>query len=345
MQTLLNKIEPLDAQALQKALERQDQLTKPPKSLGKLEALGVRLAGIQRTEKPEITRPVAIVCAGDHGVCEEGVSAFPASVTPLMVLNFLAEGAAVNAIARTVGAKVQVINAGVNADLPDHAVLVNTPIRRGTRNLRTEPALSREEAEKAILLGAEVAIKAIQAGADILIPGEMGIGNTTPAAAITARMLDLAPELVTGRGTGISDEGLTHKIQVIQDALNRAGSLKGDPLGVLADLGGLEIAAMTGVMLAGAANRVPVVIDGFIAGSAALIAADLSPLARDYFFASHQSVEIGHIKQLSALGLEPLLNLDMRLGEGTGGVLCVPILQAAASVLKNMATFAEAGIG
>lgn len=344
MQTLLNKIEPLDAQALQKALERQDQLTKPPKSLGKLEALGVRLAGIQRTEKPEITRPVAIVCAGDHGVCEEGVSAFPASVTPLMVLNFLAGGAAVNAIARTVGARVQVINAGVNADLPDHAVLVNTPIRRGTRNLRTEPALSREEAEKAILLGAEVAIKAIQAGADILIPGEMGIGNTTPAAAITARMLDLAPELVTGRGTGISDESLSHKIQVIQDALNRSGSHKADPLGVLADLGGLEIAAMTGVMLAGAAHRVPVVIDGFIAGSAALIAAALSPLARDYFFASHQSVEIGHIKQLSALGLEPLLNLDMRLGEGTGGVLCVPILQAAASVLKNMATFAEAGI-
>lgn len=345
MQTLLSRIEPLDAQALQKALERQDQLTKPPKSLGKLEALGVRLAGIQRTEKPEISRPVAIVCAGDHGVCEEGVSAFPASVTPLMVLNFLAEGAAVNAIARTVGAKVQVINAGVNADLPDHSALVNTPIRRGTRNLRKEPALTREEAEKAILLGAEVTSKAIQEGADILIPGEMGIGNTTPAAAITARMLDLAPELVTGRGTGISDEGLTHKIQVIQDALNRSGSHKGDPLGVLADLGGLEIAAMTGVMLAGAAHRVPVVIDGFIAGSAALIAAALSPLARDCFFASHQSVEIGHIKQLSALGLEPLLNLDMRLGEGTGGVLCVPILQAAASVLKNMATFAEAGIG
>ncbi|GEM49505.1 nicotinate-nucleotide--dimethylbenzimidazole phosphoribosyltransferase [Deinococcus cellulosilyticus] len=345
MQTLIDQIQPLNAQALKSALERQDQLTKPPKSLGKLEALGVRLAGILGTEKPEIQNPVAIVCAGDHGVCEEGVSAFPASVTPLMVLNFLAEGAAVNAIARTVGAKVQVINAGVNADLPDHPALVNTPVRRGTRNLRKESALTREEAEKALLLGAEVATQAIQQGAGILVPGEMGIGNTTPAAAITARMLNLSPDLVTGRGTGISDEGLTHKVQVIKEALNRNQSHAEDPLGVLADLGGLEIAAMTGVMLAGAAHRVPVVIDGFIAGSAALIAAALSPLSRDYFFASHQSVEIGHVKQLSHLGLEPLLNLDMRLGEGTGGVLCVPILQAAASVLKNMATFAEAGIG
>ncbi|GGJ38312.1 nicotinate-nucleotide--dimethylbenzimidazole phosphoribosyltransferase [Deinococcus roseus] len=345
MQTLLDQIQPLNAQALQNALERQNQLTKPPKSLGKLETLGIRLAGILGTEKPEIKNPVAIVCAGDHGVCEEGVSAFPASVTPLMVLNFLASGAAVNAIARTVGAKVQVINAGVNADLPDHPALVNTPVSKGTRNLRLESALTRKEAEQAVLLGAEVARQAIQAGAGILVPGEMGIGNTTPAAAITARMLDLDPAQVTGRGTGISDEGLAHKIQVIADALGRKASDNQDPLGVLADLGGLEIAAMTGVMLAGAAHRVPVVIDGFIAGSAALIAAALSPLAAQYFFASHQSVEIGHIRQLIHLGLEPLLNLDMRLGEGTGGVLCVPILQAAASVLKNMATFAEAGIG
>lgn len=343
-QNLLNQIQPLSAIAVEAALTRQNQLTKPPGSLGKLETLGVRLAGIQGTEKPEIKHPVAIVCAGDHGVCEEGVSAFPPSVTPLMVLNFLAGGAAVNAIARISGTRIKVINAGVNADLPDHQDLINTPIRRGTRNLRWEMALTRQEAEEAIELGAQLATFLIAEGADLLVPGEMGIGNTTPAAAITARMLDLDPGLVTGRGTGIDDAGLEIKIKVIQDALKREHSKSTDPVGVLADLGGLEIGAMVGVMLAGAAHSVPVMVDGFIAGSAALIAAALHPSVKDYLFASHKSVEVGHLKQLESLGLEPLLNLDMRLGEGSGGVLCVPILQAAASVLKNMKTFAEAGI-
>ncbi|MBB6097742.1 nicotinate-nucleotide--dimethylbenzimidazole phosphoribosyltransferase [Deinobacterium chartae] len=344
MNDILDRIQPTDAQAQHAALERQRHLTKPLGALGDLEELSVRLAAVFGSPRPHPRGVSALVCAGDHGVTLEGVSAYPREVTVGMVANFLAGGAAVNAVARTVGARVRVINAGVDAELPDHPDLINRPVRRGTRNLLHEPALTREEALAAVRLGAAAAAAEIESGADLLVPGEMGIGNTTPAAAITARLLGLPAAAVTGRGTGVSDEALSHKVTVVQRALARAASEPTDPLGVLADLGGLEIAAMVGVILEGAARRRAVIIDGYIATAAALVAARLAPNAGGYLFASHLSAEPGHALQLEALGLTPLLRLNMRLGEGSGGVMCAPLLLAAAATLREMATFEEAGL-
>ncbi len=349
-QALLASIQPADAASMQAARERQAQLTKPAGALGLLEELSVRLAGVFRTATPHPRGAAVIVAAGDHGVVQEGVSAYPPEVTPAMVANFTAStpsgmgGAAVNAIARTVGARVYVADVGVNAVLPDSPALENVKVRMGTRNLRLESAMTREETLQAVLAGSELAGRAIADGADLIVPGEMGIGNTTPASAITARMLGLDVRSVTGRGTGVDDATLERKQQVIADALAREGSAATDPLGVLADLGGLEIAFMLGVMLRAASERRATVLDGFVEGSAALVGAALVPALRDYLFAAGECAETGHAAQLHALNLTPMFRLGLRLGEGTGGVLALPLIQSAAATLREMRTFAEASV-
>lgn len=350
LQILISSVRPIDAAAVQAARARQAQLTKPTGALGQLEALGERLAGVFGSERPEVRGVAVIVAAGDHGVVQEGVSAYPAEVTPAMVANFTARtpagqgGAAVNAIARVIGAKVYVADVGVNAELPVHPALVNAKVRMGTRNLRRESALTLGETVQAVLAGAELAGQAIAEGADLLVPGEMGIGNTTPAAAITARMLGAEVKAVTGRGTGVDDAALTRKQEVIADALARAASSAADPLGVLADLGGLEIAFMLGVMLRAASERRAVILDGFVEGSAALVGVALVPDLKDYLFPAGECAEIGHAAQLKALGLTPMFKLGLRLGEGSGGVLAAPLLLSAAATLREMQTFAEASV-
>ena len=350
LDALIARIRPVNDKAIHAARHRQAQLTKPPGALGDLEELGVKLAGVFGTDRPHPRGVTVIVCAGDHGVTEEGVSAFPASVTPAMVANFLADtpagpgGAAVNAIARSVGARVLVVDVGVNADLPRSDRLVNAKVARGTRNLRAQPAMTREECVRAVLAGARAADRAIEEGADVLIPGEMGIGNTTPATAVTARLLDLDAESVTGRGTGVDDARLAHKIGVVRDALARGASNPADPLGVLADLGGFELAAMLGVILASCANGKAVILDGFVEGASALVAARLCPAVRGYLFPAGLCAERGHAAQLDALNLKPMFQLGLRLGEGTGGALAAPILLAAAATLREMRTFQEAGV-
>ena len=350
LSTLLQSVPETDHAAMRAAAERQAQLTKPAGALGLLEEVAVRLAGVFGQPTPDPRGVAVLVAAGDHGVAAEGVSAYPPEVTPAMVANFLADtpagpgGAAVNALARHLGARVYVLDAGVNADLPEHPRLRRAAVRRGTRNLRRESALTRREVTALILAGAELAREAIRNGADLIVPGEMGIANTTAASALTARLLDLPPGAVTGRGTGVDDARLAHKVTVVSDALARGASDPADPLGVLADLGGTEIAAMTGMMLAAAAERRAVVLDGFVEGSAALVAVALQPRLRGFLFAAGLCAEVGHAAQLSALGLKPMFELGLRLGEGTGGVLAAPWLIAAAATLREMRTFAEAGV-
>ena len=349
-QTLIDSIQPVNTAAMQAARARQAQLTKPAGALGLLEDLSVRLAGVFGSAQPHPRGVAVIVAAGDHGAAQEGVSAYPPEVTPAMVANFTVQtpagmgGAAVNAIARTVGAEVYVADVGVNAQLPAHPALHGLKVRMGTRNLRYESAMTRAETLQALLAGSDLAGLAIAGGADLLVPGEMGIGNTTAASAVTARMLGVSVQSVTGRGTGVDDETLERKRLVITDALERNGSDATDPLGVLADLGGLEIAFMLGVMLRAASERRAIVLDGFVEGSAALVGVALAPGLREYLFPAGECAEIGHAAQLEYLHLTPMFNLGLRLGEGSGGLLAVPLLLSAAATLREMQTFAEAGV-
>ena len=355
LQALISSIPHTDAQARARALERQAQLTKPRGALGRLEGISVWLAGVYGTERPRITGKAVIVCAGDHGVTREGVSAYPSEVTPAMVLNFLAGGAAVNAISRVVNANVIVLDVGVNADLPAHPHLIASKIRRGTGNIAIEPAMTKLEAAQAILAGARAADQAIANGANLLAVGEMGIGNTTVASAITALVVGSEVPAITGLGTGVDQPTLERKQAVIARIVERVctNANVDDPLELLAQAGGLEIAAMVGVMLAGACARVPVTVDGFIAGAAALIATQFNPDVLGYLTASHVSQEPGHAVQLEYLRnrnvltedqFKPLFDLEMRLGEGTGALLAMPVLEAAARTLADMATFGEAQV-
>ncbi|GIW29280.1 MAG: nicotinate-nucleotide--dimethylbenzimidazole phosphoribosyltransferase [Meiothermus sp.] len=337
-------IPPIPQEWLAQARAHQDQLTKPPGSLGYLEELGVRLAAIQQTLRPTLGKGAVIVCAADHGVAAEGVSAYPSEVTAQMLLNFRAGGAAINQIARAADAQVYVLDVGINSPVPSPE-----RVRSGTGNIAQEAAMTRAEAEQAIRVGAEAARRAIAEGATLLAAGDMGIGNTTAAAALTAALLGLEAEAVTGRGTGVDEARYQQKVQVVRRALQRAQSRLGDltqagPLELLTELGGLEIAAIAGVFLAGAEAGLPLVTDGFPVTAGALLACRIEPNVREYLFAGHRSLEPGHRRQLEALGLRPILELDMRLGEGTGAVLSFPILRAAASVMAGMATFAQAGV-
>jgi len=328
------------AEAAQRHL---DGLTKPPGSLGRLEELALRLA-VLRGGAPSVEQPVILTLAADHGVVAEGVSAYPQVVTAQMVENFLRGGAAVNVLARQAGARVVVADFGVASPLGEAPGLVSCPVGPGTRNMARGPAMTRAQAEEALLAGARLATEALSAGADLLGTGEMGIGNTTAASAITTALTGAAPERVTGRGTGVDDATLARKLAVVRRALAVNAPDPRDGLDVLAKVGGFEIAGLVGVILAASARRVPVALDGFIAGAAALVAVALAPDARHALFAAHRSAEPGHALALEHLGLVPYLELGMRLGEGTGAALFVHLARAAARIFREMATFKSAGV-
>ncbi len=337
-------IPPLDLKAAAAARARQATLTKPPGSLGVLEEISIQLAAITGRSRPTIERKAVVIMAGSHGVTTEGVSAYPADVTSQMVLNFLHGGAAINVLARQTGTRVIVVDVGVATPLPPQRGLISRKVAPGTRNMRLGPAMTGAEAEEAIAVGREVVEREIASGLDLVATGDMGIGNTTASAAIVATLTGQSVDEVTGRGTGIDDEVLKRKVAVIEQAIavNRPDSL--DAFDVLTKLGGLEIAGLVGVILGAAAQRVPVVLDGFISGAAALVASKLAPEVNSYFIAAHRSVEPGHTEVLTRLDLRPLLGLDLRLGEGTGAVLAIALIEAAARILNEMATFAEAGV-
>ena len=337
-------ITPTDASAEEAAWARLDNLTKPPRSLGRIEELAARVARIQGTDRPSVERKAILLMAGDHGVCAEGVAAYPQDVTWQMVANFVGKGAAINQFADSVGADVLVHDVGVIRDLSDMPGVVIRKVAPGTQNMALGPAMTREQAAQAVMVGVQAARDAVAAGVQLVGTGDMGIGNTTPASALTAVFADAQPAAVCGRGTGLDDAGVAHKVEVVARALavNEARGL--DPLGVLAAVGGLEIAALAGVVLGAAEQRVPVIFDGFISGSGALTAVRMAPNAADYLIPSHRSVEPGHTVQLEALGLAPVLELDMRLGEGTGAALTMSIVDASCRMISGMATFAEAGV-
>lgn len=346
MKTILDRlasIPSLDRDAMGKARTRQQELTKPAGSLGRLEDIAIQMAGITGKPLPTIEHKAVIVMAGDHGVTAEGVSAYPAEVTPQMVYNFLRGGAAINALANYAGASVLVVDIGVAADLT-HPRLISRKVAYGTANIAQGAAMSRAQMVEAIKVGMEVFEKQFEQGIDLLATGDMGIGNTTASSAIAAALLQQPVALVTGRGTGIDDAQLAHKIQVIETALERNQPDPADPFDVLMKVGGFEIAGLVGVIIAATARRVPVVIDGLISGAAALVAFSLNPVIREYLFAGHTSVERGHRLMLNRMALTPLLDLNLRLGEGTGAVLAMSIIEAALHAHNEMATFAEAGV-
>lgn len=340
----VSKIHELDKELLAQAQALLDNKTKPLGSLGRLEEFARRFAAITGSMNPDTAKKVIFTFAGDHGVVDEGVSAFPREVTPQMVLNFLRGGAGVNVLARHVGADVQVVDVGVDYVFAATPGLIIKKVARGTKNFTREPAMTRDEALAAIEVGIELAAQAKAAGVAMVGTGEMGIGNTTPSSAIIAAFSGKRAADVTHRGTGIGDAALENKIRVIEQGLALHRPDPADPLDVLTKVGGLEIAAIAGLVLGAAANRLPVVVDGFISTAGALIAVEMQPKVRDYLFAAHESVEIGHRFMLERIGVEPILDLKMRLGEGTGAALAMGLIEAGVKILKEMATFAEAGV-
>jgi nicotinate-nucleotide--dimethylbenzimidazole phosphoribosyltransferase len=360
----LRAVHPADPASVAAARDRQDRLTKPVGALGLLEDVAIRLSGIAGTCPPPAPEPAAVaVFAADHGVHAQGVSPWPQEVTRQMVANFVGGGAAVNALARQTGAAVLVIDVGVAAPLtglvpvtaiaadasearPDRALLLERVVRRGTADLSLGPAMTRDEALAAVEVGITVAAELVGAGYRCLLTGDMGIANTTASAALIAALTGYGPGLVTGRGTGIDDATHAHKVSVVSGALEQHAGVvtEGDPVSVLAALGGLEHAAIAGLILGAAAHRVPVVLDGVIAGAAALVAAALAPAVLDACVAGHRSAEPGHTVALVSLGLTPLVDLELRLGEGTGAVLALPLVQSAVAALREMSTFDAAGV-
>jgi len=341
---LIKKIQPLDERAMDLASQRQNTLTKPQGSLGRLEVLSIQIAGITGKELPNINQKLVLLMAGDHGVVDEGVSAYPQDVTGQMVINIVNGGAAVSVLARQCGAKVLVVDMGIKANLEPTENLLVKKISHGTGNIARGPAMSREQAEKAILIGEEIINQEIENGMDIFATGEMGIGNTTPSAAIAMLLTKKPASQMVGRGTGVSDVGLYKKIAAIQKALAINKPDDHDGLDILSKIGGFEIAGLTGAILGAAAKRKPIVIDGFISTAAAMVAVVLAPEVRNYLIAAHISAETGHGLMLDWLQLSPLFNLGMRLGEGSGAVLAFPIVEAACKILSEMASFDEAGV-
>ncbi|MGO4543995.1 nicotinate-nucleotide--dimethylbenzimidazole phosphoribosyltransferase [Paenibacillus sp. 2TAB23] len=342
---IINTIPPFDNEAAKLAMTHSDSLTKPPGSLGKLEAVAAQLAGISGKLWPDLSQKAVIVMAGDHGVCEEGISAFPQAVTPQMVVNFLNGGAAVNVLARQAGAEVVCVDIGVIGDI-EHERLVSRKIVRGTANMAKQAAMSRADAVDAIMVGIETVNEQIKRGCRLFATGEMGIGNTTASAAITTVLTGLPPEESVGRGTGINDAGWLKKVEVVKRAIEVNGlhAAGADPLDVLAKVGGVEIAGLVGVIIGAAASGCAVVIDGYISSAAALVASRVTEKTLPYMIASHLSQEQGHAKLLDAVGLTPMIQLDMRLGEGTGAVLAFHFIDAALLLMQEMATFDSAGV-
>jgi len=340
----LGSIGGLDEKAMEEATRHQDQLTKPRGSLGRLEELACHIAGITGEVHPDVGKKRIVLFAADHGVAREGVSAYPREVTAQMVLNFLNGGAAINSISRAVGAQVEVVDIGVDADFPEDQGLVERKISRGTANIAKGPAMSIEQAISAIAVGVERAEDAVQDDVKLLGTGDMGIGNTTPSSALYATLLNRPAAEVTGRGTGVDDEGLARKVQVVERALSVNRDRLTSPLSILAALGGFEIAGLCGLVISAAQNRVPVVIDGFISSVAALVAIHLKPEIQHYCIFGHLSQEQGHRLFFKEIGERPLIDLDLRLGEGTGAALAMSIIHAAIETHNGMATFESAGV-
>ena len=338
------QIEPVDHSWLERAAARQLTLTKPPTSLGRLEEIANRLAAIQRTTTPNVDRKRSYVVAADHGVTDEGVSAYPREVTAQMVDNFLSGGAAINVLGRHGEIDVRVVDAGVDADVSERPALIDVKNLRGTANFARGPAMTRDESERLITAGIDLARAAKADGIQLLGIGEMGIGNTTAASAITAALTRADPANLTDRGTGVDDHGLAHKIEVIRQSLLVNQPDPNDALDVLTKVGGAEIAVMMGLVIGASLNRIGVIADGFISTAAAALAVSLCPNTRDYLFLAHRSVERGHAALIDLIGLDPLLNLKMRLGEGTGAALAMHIVDASARLLSEMATFTEANV-
>jgi nicotinate-nucleotide--dimethylbenzimidazole phosphoribosyltransferase len=326
------------------ARERQDRLTKPAGSLGRLEELGVWVAACQGQCPPlPFTRPRIVIFAGDHGIAARGVSAYPSEVTAQMVTNFLAGGAAINVLAETAGATVRVVDMSVDAaETPD--VAGKFKVRRGSGSIDTEDALTADEVAAAIAAGKAIADEEVDAGADLLVAGDMGIGNTTPAAVLIAALTGAEPVAVVGRGTGIDDRTWMRKTAAIRDALRRARPVSADPVALLRTVAGADITAMAAFLAQAAVRRTPVILDGVICGAAALVAAELAPGASDWWVAGHRSAEPAHTLVLEQLDLKPLLEFDMRLGEGSGAAAAIPLLSASVRILAEMATFTDAGV-
>ncbi len=344
LESLISRITSLDENAMSAARARQDTLTKPQGSMGRLEALSIQIAGISGQLIPHIRHKAIVTMAGDHGVVADGVSAYPQAVTPQMVYNFLGGGAAINVLARHVGARVTVVDMGVASDLAPHSGLVNAKIGYGTKNIARGPAMTRDEAVRALLAGYAVLEQEHAKGLDIVGTGDMGIGNTTPSAAIACAFTGRAAADIVGRGTGVDDAGMDRKREAVERALAINKPDPKDALDVLTKVGGFEIAGLAGLILAAAAHHVPIMVDGFISTAAAMIAVGLAPQARPYLIAAHRSQERGHRIMLQWLELDALLDMDMRLGEGTGAALGISLAEAACKILAEMATFGEAGV-
>ncbi|MFC0558168.1 nicotinate-nucleotide--dimethylbenzimidazole phosphoribosyltransferase [Halalkalibacter alkalisediminis] len=337
-------IKTFNNEVLRETKAHLDQLTKPIGSLGRIEELAIQLAGITGQFPPIIEKPAIVVAAADHGIVEEGVSAYPPEVTALMIENFVRGGAAINVFGKQIGAEVLVVDVGVNADISSQPI-IHQKIRNGTRNFLREDAMTEEEALAAIAVGKEIANDLILKGHRLLITGEMGIGNTSASSALVACLTQEPMERVVGIGTGLKEEERQKKIAVLKEAmLNRNITAGTSPLSILAKVGGLEIATLTGVILAGAAKQTPVLIDGFISTAAALVAKKLEPAIGPYLMIAHQSAELGHEAVMNYLEVEPILQLDLRLGEGTGAALAYPIVEASSRILREMATFKDLGL-
>ncbi len=352
LQSLLLNITNTNGKFGEEAQQRLDSLTKPQGSLGRLEEFAKQLVAITESSMPDLDKKVVFTFAGDHGVADEGVSAFPKEVTAQMVLNFVHGGAGINVIARHAGAEVVVVDIGVDYDFGDNPLstkgglekFVSRKVVSGTRNMRKNSAMTREETEKCIQVGVELADEYAKKGYKIFGTGEMGIANTTPSSAITAVITGKSVEDITGRGTGINDEILKNKVQVIKDSINFNKPDASDPVDLLSKIGGAEIAGIAGLIIGAAANKIPVVVDGFISTVGALIAYLIEPKTKDYMFAAHMSQEVGHRAVLEKIGLRPILDLDLRLGEGTGAALSMIVIDAGLKIYKEMATFAEAEV-
>ena len=352
VENTIAKILPIEKSTLDAAQARLDILTKPQGSLGVLEECAKKYSAARGDVFAKITNTVILTFAGDHGVAEEGVSAFPQEVTPQMVANFANGGAAINVLSRHAGAKLKVIDVGVACDITPFipstpaAEVLNKKVAAGTANIAKGPAMTLADAEKALCVGIEVAEDEISAGSTLIGTGDMGIANTTPSAALYSAFLGIAPAEIAGRGTGIDNEQLSHKVEIIEQALsvNKEVVDTKKPLEILAALGGLEIAGICGAILAAAANRIPIVIDGFISGAAAVTAMQFNKDVKDYCFFSHLSAEAGHKKIMEYLDIKPILDLNLRLGEGTGAALAIPIIEAGVKIMHEMATFEDAGV-
>lgn len=344
---VIGGIEPLDQEWRQRARQYLNKLAIPQGSLGELLSLAEQLAAIKQDLKPSVAKKTVVTMAGDHGVVEEGVSAFPQEVTPQMVANFVAGGAAINVLAEVAGARQVVVDMGVAADLGElvnEGKVLSCKIDYGTQNMAQGPAMTREQAVSSLEAGINIVRKMAEDGVELLATGDMGIGNTTPSSAILAVFSGRSVEEVTGRGTGINDEALENKVRVIQKALDLNQPDPKDPVDVLAKVGGFEIGGIAGVILGAAYYKIPVVVDGFISSAGALVAKELAPASLDYMIAAHRSMELGHRIMLGELGFRPLLDLNLRLGEGTGAALAMNIVESAAQVISKMLTFEDAGV-